>query len=68
MGWQRVASCLLTRKPAPPERVIFEAEGEALHAGRGSPLHPPIALPSTPQKKNYLLIRMIIIKFRTLKK
>jgi hypothetical protein len=50
MGWQRVASCVLTRKPAAPERVTFEAEGEALHAGRGSPLHAPIVLPS-PQKK-----------------
>ena len=44
MGWQRVASCVLTRKPAPPEGVIFEAEGETLDAGRGSTLHAPIVL------------------------
>ena len=45
MGWQRAASCVLTRKPAPPDRVTFEAEGETLHAARGSPLHAPIVLP-----------------------
>ena len=45
MGWQRVASCVLTRKPAPSENVIFEAEGETIDAGLGSPLHAPIVLP-----------------------